>query len=56
MSGPDWTVATLEKLPEGVQPQISVEELIDAEVVVKSDKRVQELAKAVGAYVGLIRN
>ncbi|EEB93993.1 hypothetical protein MPER_07277, partial [Moniliophthora perniciosa FA553] len=43
-----WKVDTFDLLPEGVQPQISVEELIDCEVVVKADKRVQELAKAVG--------
>ncbi|KAJ3821709.1 copper amine oxidase, partial [Lentinula raphanica] len=43
-----WSVDTIEKLPDGVQPQISVEELIACEKVVKADKTVQELAKAVG--------
>jgi len=38
----------MEKLPEGTQPQISVEELIKAEVAVRSDERVQALAKEVG--------
>lgn len=43
-----WNVETLEKLPEGVQPQISVEELIAAEQIVRNDPKVQELARAVG--------
>ncbi|KAJ3782694.1 copper amine oxidase [Lentinula aff. detonsa] len=43
-----WTVNTFDKLPDGVQPQISVEELIACEKTVKADKTVQELAKAVG--------
>ncbi|KAF5383968.1 hypothetical protein D9757_006915 [Collybiopsis confluens] len=43
-----WSVDTFEKLAEGVQPQISVEELIKCEQIVKSNKTVQELAKAVG--------
>ncbi|KAL4263944.1 Amine oxidase [Pleurotus pulmonarius] len=43
-----WTVASLEKLAEGVQPQISVEELIACEQVVRKDKYVQELAAKVG--------
>ncbi|KIK71526.1 hypothetical protein GYMLUDRAFT_149303 [Collybiopsis luxurians FD-317 M1] len=43
-----WSVDTLEKLAEGVQPQISVEELIRCEEIVKANKKVQELAKAVG--------
>ncbi|KAJ4470886.1 copper amine oxidase [Lentinula aciculospora] len=43
-----WTVDTIDKLPDGIQPQISVEELIKCEQVVKADKTVQELAKAVG--------
>lgn len=50
----EWHVDTLERLPEGVQPQISVEELIACEIVVKSDKRVQQLAKAVGMFFILI--
>ncbi|KAJ7572011.1 copper amine oxidase [Mycena floridula] len=43
-----WHVETFEKLPEGVQPQISVEELVACEQVVRNDKRVQQLAKDVG--------
>jgi len=36
------------QLAEGVQPQISVQELIDCEKIVKKSKRVQELAAEVG--------
>lgn len=43
-----WTVTSLEKLADGVQPQISVEELIACEQVVRKDKYVQELAAKVG--------
>lgn len=46
----DWTLSLMDKLPEGTQPQISVEELIKAEVAVRSDERVQALAKEVGKY------
>ncbi|KAK0473120.1 copper amine oxidase [Armillaria novae-zelandiae] len=35
-------------LPEGTQPQISVQELVACEAIVKSDARVQQLAKEVG--------
>ncbi|KAL1742027.1 copper amine oxidase [Schizophyllum fasciatum] len=48
LSDGQWTVDTLDLLPEGTQPQISVQELVAAEKTVKADKRVQELAKAVG--------
>lgn len=48
-----WSVDTIEQLPEGVQPQISVEELIACEKVVKADKKIQELAKEVGPCVSL---
>jgi primary-amine oxidase len=44
-----WTVETFEKLPEGTQPQISVEELILCEAVVKKDPTVQKLAADVGS-------
>ncbi len=44
----NWTLSSTEKLPEGTQPQISVEELIKAEVAVRNDERVQALAKEVG--------
>lgn len=47
-----WSVDTIEQLPEGVQPQISVEELIACEKIVKADKKVQELAKEVGRCFG----
>ncbi|KAF9016190.1 peroxisomal copper amine oxidase [Hymenopellis radicata] len=43
-----WEILTFEKLPEGVQPQISVEELVACEAIVKADPRVQQLAKDVG--------
>jgi primary-amine oxidase len=43
-----WTVETFEKLPEGTQPQISVQELIQCEEIVKKDPTVQKLAKDVG--------
>lgn len=43
-----WQVEKLDKLPEGVQPQISVQELLECERIVKESKRVQELAAEVG--------
>ncbi|EED79256.1 predicted protein, partial [Postia placenta Mad-698-R] len=43
-----WEVETLEKLPEGVQPQISVEELLLCEKIIREDKQVQKLAADVG--------
>lgn len=45
-----WQVEKLDKLPEGVQPQISVQELLECEKIVKGSKRVQELAAEVGEY------
>jgi len=45
---PKWTIETFEKLPEGTQPQISVQELIRCEEIVKKDPTVQKLAKDVG--------
>ncbi|THG96534.1 hypothetical protein EW026_g5317 [Hermanssonia centrifuga] len=44
----NWEVETLDKLPEGVQPQISVEELLLCEDIIRADERVQKLAKEVG--------
>ena len=44
----EWTIEAITELPEGVQPQISIEELIACERIVRNDKKVQELAKAVG--------
>ncbi|KAL1761840.1 copper amine oxidase [Schizophyllum commune] len=43
-----WSVDALDRLPEGTQPQISVQELVAAEKTVKADTRVQQLAKEVG--------
>ncbi|SJL13514.1 related to peroxisomal amine oxidase (copper-containing) [Armillaria ostoyae] len=48
LDGGKWSVESLEKLPEGTQPQISVQELVACEKIVKSDARVQQLAKEVG--------
>jgi len=47
---PKWTIETFEKLPEGTQPQISVQELIRCEEIVKKDPTVQKLAKDVGSF------
>ncbi|TDL20438.1 peroxisomal copper amine oxidase [Rickenella mellea] len=46
--GSEWIIDTIEQLPEGTQPQISVEELIAAEQAIRDDPRVQALAKDVG--------
>ncbi|KAI0084516.1 peroxisomal copper amine oxidase [Irpex rosettiformis] len=43
-----WVVDTLEKLGDGVQPQISVEELLLCEEIIRNDERVIKLAKEVG--------
>ena len=43
-----WEVNTIEKLPEGVQPQITVEELLLCEKIIREDKQVQKLAADVG--------
>ncbi|KAG6917386.1 hypothetical protein DXG01_002765 [Tephrocybe rancida] len=43
-----WTIDTFEKLADGVHTQISVEELIEAEVVVRKSPLVQKLAAEVG--------
>lgn len=43
-----WEVEKLVQLPEAVQPQISVQELIECEKIVKGSKRVQDLAAEVG--------
>lgn len=50
-----WEVETLDKLPEGTEPQISVEELTECEVIVKRDPTVQKLAKEVGQCYEVIR-
>jgi len=46
-----WRVESFEKLPEGTQPQISVEELIRCEEIIKKDPTVQKLAKDVGSCI-----
>ncbi|EPQ53081.1 hypothetical protein GLOTRDRAFT_122375 [Gloeophyllum trabeum ATCC 11539] len=43
-----WEVESIELLPEGTQPQISPEELNQAEKIVRADERVQKLARDVG--------
>jgi primary-amine oxidase len=45
-----WIVDVVEKLPEGTQPQITVEELLECEKIVRGDETVQRLAKEVGAF------
>jgi hypothetical protein len=45
-----WIVDCFNLLPEQLHPQISVEELIECEVVVKNDPTIQALAKEVGAF------
>lgn len=44
----EWLIDTLDKLPTGTQPQISVEELVAAEDVVRADETVRKLAAEVG--------
>lgn len=41
---------TLDKLPEGTQPQISPGELIECEEVIRADPGVRKLAADVGNY------
>ena len=43
-----WSVESIVKLPEGTQPQITPEEQLEGEGIVKNDPRVQALAKQVG--------
>lgn len=38
----------MDKLPEDVQPQISVEELLMCEEIIRADERVIKLAAEVG--------
>ena len=45
------SVDSFNLLPEQLHPQISVEELIECEVVVKNDPTIQALAKDVGAFL-----
>lgn len=44
----------MEKLPTGVQPQITVQELIAAEAAVRADPRVIECAAAVGESLSVL--
>lgn len=44
----EWEVESIDQLPEGTQPQITVEELTMCEVIVRNDPKVQALAKQVG--------
>ncbi|KAI0824402.1 peroxisomal copper amine oxidase [Trametes gibbosa] len=48
LHGQDWIVDTVDKLPEGVQPQISVQELLLCEEIIRADQRVIKLAAEVG--------
>lgn len=43
-----WSVDSLELLKDSEHPQISVEELVEAEVVVRNNETVQQLAKDIG--------
>ncbi|KZT30206.1 hypothetical protein NEOLEDRAFT_1174522 [Neolentinus lepideus HHB14362 ss-1] len=43
-----WEVESIDLLPEGTQPQISPQELAQAEDIIRADERVQKLAKDVG--------
>lgn len=53
LKGEDWEVETVDKLPDGAQPQISVEELLLCEDIIRADDRVIQLAKEVGACSAL---
>ncbi|KIJ66507.1 hypothetical protein HYDPIDRAFT_86968 [Hydnomerulius pinastri MD-312] len=44
----EWEVDTLELIPDHSEPQITVEELTECELIVRRDPRVQALAKEVG--------
>ena len=46
----EWIVESLDKLPEGTQPQISVEELIACEEIIRKDETVRKLASDVGEH------
>ena len=45
-----WELETLSLLPAEVHPQISVEELIACEIVVKNNPTIQKLARDVGEH------
>ncbi|KAI6010950.1 copper amine oxidase [Pisolithus orientalis] len=44
----EWKVESLERLSEGTQPNITMDELINCEIIVQNDPRIQALAKEVG--------
>ncbi|CAE7052540.1 unnamed protein product [Rhizoctonia solani] len=44
----EWVVDGTEQLPEGTMPQLSVQELIEAEEIVRADERVRKLCADVG--------
>jgi primary-amine oxidase len=46
-----WIIDCFNLLPEQLHPQISVEELIECEVIVKNNPTVQALAKEVGTFI-----
>lgn len=48
LKGGEWEVESLDQIPEGSEPQITVEELTMCEVIVRNDPKVQALAKQVG--------
>ena len=48
LRGVTWTVDESDQLPEGVQPQLTVDELFKCEEAVQNDPVVQKLAKEVG--------
>lgn len=54
LKGAEWEVQTIDKLPDGVQPQISVEELLLCEDIIRADERVIKLAKQVGEWYFLV--
>lgn len=47
-SGGIWTVDGVTKLPEGVQPQITFDELLESEERIRNDPEVKRLAAEVG--------
>ena len=49
--GDAWTVESVEKLPAGLQPQISPQELQECERIIRADPEVQRLAKEVGGLI-----
>lgn len=48
--GSKWEVDTFEKVPEAQHPQITPEEVLVAEKVVRNDPVVQKLAAEVGQH------